>query len=596
MPREGVPGFLKIRVLDNNTGVVLIPDLPHTPAATYTVRALQGGIPNASVIGDFTIPLFTPDSDAFRRNREVLLKLAVGQRVEMFRGDVLTGIPVFSGVITKIRRQLDGLWEVSGSDSLWLLQQSQAFQSEQILAPFPAKFSYDVYRATREVVWDDDFSGSFPGSNYTNNGWVSTTDPYFGQPAVYSTAQSPTIAWMVTNQTWGNNSQYAPCEITIQGSLVGGTADAEASIFLLGDNAQTGSGYLVRADLLPSGSAWNVSCQIWTIVAGTYTKVAWNDTAFTNVNQVFTFELSAVIYQYGTSRVIVNRLNGKGTCNWPTTSLVASGGIGLRCSPAAGGSPATYVNRLRFLSRPGNWGTNRFGVGNAASSTVNVQNTVVVNGQTHLDMLMLASETDGYWIRKNPGYGYKSDTLDYAVSPGSDLSSSIIFEEGDNVLKAEIAPVSELYATDVRVNGIPDSAIAGGDSGGSFTWSQVQPVGNMALIDTVSDLGIPGYGLLRAYAFKTGARKANPIQATQLTVLRTPETMDKWRELDYVTTHCPTVGVYRRKQQVIGYTFTEGDPTQTVYLDQFPDHALVRAGIQRVLRPIEGLWNTYQVR
>lgn len=609
MPQEGIPGYLKYRVLDNNSGAVIIADLPHPHRSKWTVRALQQGMPGTTSLGDFTIPLYASGSDQFKRSQYLFNLLAVGQRIEGFLGDVIDGSPRFSGVITKIRRPLKDDWEISGADSVWLLQQSQLFQGEQILAPFPPKFAYDVFKATREIVWDDDFTNWNSGgsANYHQNNFnFTSSDPYFSMPAIWaSITGAGHNSYVVTNSTWGVNAQYAPSEITIQGTLISSTASGASAggivgILLLTDNPNTGSGELVRAVIQQTGAStgvYTVAVEIWSFSSGAYTLQASNTGVYPSVNNVFTFELKAVIYQWGASRVITAILNGKEATNhWTTTSLVASGGIGVYWEAASGfgGSPGVYINRLRFVSRTGNWGTNRFGVGATTTSAVQVQNNVQANGQSHLDMLMLASSTDGYWLRKNPGFGYKSDTLDYQANPGVDRSNQIAFEEGRNVLDAQVAPVAELYSTDARVNGIPNSAV--GDSGGSFTWSKVGNVGDMALIDTVVDVGIPGYGFLRGQAFKAGNRKSNPMQGQEALIARTPDVLDNWRELDFVMVDIPTLGIYRQKSLVVGYEFTEGDTTQKIWLGQFPDRALVTSQIQHLMRPIEGLFNTYQPR
>src|SRR5262249_52611130 len=156
----------------------------------------------------------------------------------------------------------------------------------------------------------------------------------------------------------------------------------------------------------------------------------------------------------------------------------------------------------------------------------------------------------------------KADSLDYAASPGADLSSSVVFEEGINVRDAAASSLAEVFSTDVRVNGIPNAV----DSGGTVTWSKLAAAGDMGLTDTVADLGLPNFSQMMSYARQLQARKANPQQVTELEVTRTADAADKWRELDYVTVHIPTLGINHQKSQIIGYTYEEEQASQKVWI------------------------------
>src|SRR5262249_14014681 len=295
-------------------------------------------------------------------------------------------------------------------------------------------------------------------------------------------------------------------------------------------------------------------------------------------------------------------LNGKdANCVWSSAAAFpASGGVGIRW--VGGTSSTVYVNRLQFHSRTsgfgggfgigGNrWGTDRFQQGTQSAATKNVQQTTSGTIATHLDVLMQAAALEGFLIRKNPGFGFKADTIDFAASPGVDRSSQIVFEENVNVDDAEVGPVGEVYSTDVRINAVP-----GTDSGGSVTWGRIGAAGDLVLIDTVADVSVPNFNLLVAFAEMVQQRKANPMVATQLSVARTADTADNWRELDFVQGHLPTLNVHHQKQQVVGYTFTEGDAKQTVYLSQFPERALAGVLVKQGPRVLDWLSAFFQAR
>jgi hypothetical protein len=617
VPATPVPGFLKYRVLNSNTGAVVIPDLPHPRQSTWTVRALQQGLPGSSTIGDFTIPLYAPGTDEFKKARKWYDLLAPGQKVEGYLGDAIAGFPRFSGVITKLRRPMSAAWEISGADTLWWLQQSQLFDGE-VCGPGTSAGLVAGFMASREVVWD----GSYP----QNHGGFSQTnaDGQLGLPALYSTSASTVVAY--TNESWNAINEYCwptlptidyASQLTIFGTLIGGTSvtlTATAEVLWLTDTTWA-NGYMARVLMGQTGAGtglYNIDVEIWYASGGVPTRQAFVQKVFQNVGPTFPYQLTVTLYNLNaTGHHWHLFLNGKDTgldyAVLDAGQPFASGRIGIRAQTDGTGG-GSYFNKLRFESRTGQagvgttsgtWGTDRFKAGSVTVGSATVEQ-MTAQGQTHLDMLLLASSLDGYQWRKTPVAGYKSDQLDYGPSVGSDLSASVIFAEGVNIEAegTEVAPVADLFATSSRVNAIP-----GTTSGGSMTWpvaangenvgGNPSNGGDIVLMDTVSDLGTPGFALLMGYAQVVAARKADPMQAMQVTVTRTPETADKWRELDFVTVHIPTLGVYYERAQVMGYTFAEGQATQTVYLNQFPDRALVKHLLQRLQRPIDYLSTTY---
>lgn len=600
-------GYLKYRVLNQNTGAVVIQDLPHLHQSKWTVRALIAGVPGAATIGDFSIPLFPPTMEEGKRyfngSTGIYDQLLISQRIEGFLGDTLTGTPAFTGIIHGFDKPLDGPWVLKGFDSLFLLQQSQLTPGEFVepLLDFP-----NIIRSTHEVVWDDDFSlwntGTHPNSSdYTASGFSFTaSDPNLSLPALTSTTLSPTIARVVTTTTWAAGSQFQGSTVTITGSMQPGTDTVseacEAGVLLLSD-ATAQNGILCRARMIGTGatSTYDIFAEIFTIASGTYTQQA-SVKAFSAllVTGAFFYQVTAVLDPRGFVHVLVNGQDPG--ASFSTGGLtITSGGIGLRFSPASGGSPQVWVNRITFRSRPvaGVWGTPRFAAGSlsAASSS----KTITSSAQTHLDLLQMTLVLNGAQARKNAGFGFKSDSIDAATGLGTDHSSSIAFREGENVVAqgTMVSTVGELFATDVRFNSIP-----GVDTGGSIVWSRIGQIGDMVLTDSVADVGLPGALQQMLYSELLQLRKVNPLQATQVTIARTAEVCapEQFRELDSVLVDIPTLGLHRLKEQVVGFTFTEGDPNQTVWLATFPALDQLRGLLGRISRPVEFLTQTYKQR
>jgi len=609
--KPGVPTApLSYRIINPNGDVVEVPALAHLGSSKWTTRAIQNGIPGSATVGSFDIPIAPAVAMEFKRNKRLFDPLIDPTlpplRIEGSQGDVPTKFPKFSGVITKVRPGLDA-YSITGSDSLWWLQQSQLYPGEVIGAGGATSALFNALRSTREVVWDDDFfgfggavGGKHSAADYNLSGGFTFTsaDPLRGQSAVTT---STFAAYINSKTTWNattgpynwTGSGIGASMIIAQGTIIGSTDTVDSGeIDILWDvDSTVQNGYLARAYIYQTGvgsGLWNVNCNIFTITGGTLASVAAAVNVMTGLSNTFHFELGVVLYNLGGNRVARVIINGKdANCvySFNTAPSPASGGVGVRFS-FSGGTPTIYVNRLRFTSRavPANWGTARFGAGSISTGMTIPQN-IISTGQTHMDVMGLLSTLDGFWIRKTAGYNSRGDTLDYGLSPGNDLSSMVVFEEGVNIDMngTIVAPVSDLYASESRVLAVP-----GFDSGGSYTWSRIQDAGDMVLTDTISDIGVPGFLLLAAYAQVIAARKANPLQAIQLSVVR-DENSSRWRELDFVTVHIPSLGIFYQKAQIVGYTYTEKAVQDTVWLNQFPD-ALVRVQLERIKRSIE--WMT----
>jgi hypothetical protein len=606
MSGEPVLGYLKLRILDPNTNAVVVQDLPHPHRSSWTVYALQQGFPGATAIGGGTVPLFSSGDGEFEKARQWYLQLAIGQKIEAYLGDVIAGSPKFTGVITNIAKSLKAPWSLTVSDTLYWLQKSKTLYREELSGATTGLAIVQQFLGTREALWDDDFANwsgtSRPGApastDYGVSGWSFTSsDPYFHLPALSST-NTASVAYAIPTTTF-TLAQMTWAQLTMRGTMVSGTSagndDGEAALFI--DVDATGqNGYMVRAFISPDSviaSQWNIITEIWSITGGVYTRILNGGFFYQGFSaNTFPFEFSVVFWQRpGPVQYIMPVVNGKylGGVNAAITGVNSPGRIGLRFQAAAGGAPAVYVNRLTFQGRPqsGTWGIPRFQQGTMSAGPGSLNQRLVANNQSHLDMMLAASSMDGYWLRKNPKAGYKSDSIDYAAQPGQDLSASVVFEEGINVEDAVVTNVADAYSTDLKLNFV---ATESADSG-TITWGRVGTSGDMVLTDTVSDAGMPSYSMNVAYSEMLSARKANPLQAQQLEVKRDADTADKWRELDFVTVQLPTVGVNRQKAQVVGYTFTEGSEKQTVYLNQIPAAALIAASVARITGPVEWIGN-----
>ena len=599
MPGSPVLAELNIRVVDSNTGTEIISELPHLHQSTWRVRGLQPGATGSAQLGSFTIPLHAPRSNEGHAAKRLYDLLDKGQRIEAYLSGSGGSVPYQTGVITAPFDRTFGPWVINGQDSLWWLQQSQLFPGEQVGPSTGPSRLVQLFGSTREVVYD-----SYANALTTVSGTINnvTADPQFGLPGI--SAAGTAIAMNQFGGGWNANQQYNlpthPSDayasaLTVWGTIFSDTNTTNAGavgIFFLAD--LTGAnGYLCEVFTAYSGSAstgYNVGVRLWSETAGVFTQLS-QGTVFTGLqSNTFPYELTCVLFNNnntGYNFHIV--LNGKDTgVGYQTTSLLRSSGfIGVRFSEP--GAFTQYINRLRFESRTGQygsgtWGTNRFQAGTVTNTTAVIP-FITSQNQTHLDIIQLAMALDGFVCKKAPGRGYKGDVLTYGLL-GADLSAQVKFVEGENVIEqgTGVFALADLFSNVTRYSTVP-----GGNSGGTIEWSPIANVGDMALIDIVTDVGAPDSSLQMASAIQVAARKSNPLQAYQVGIVRTSDVAEQFGVYDYVQVDLPTLRIYKQKLQVIGWDFKERQGDMPVFLNQFPMQHSKQQPLQRVSRAMEWL-------
>jgi len=595
-----VLGYLNYRIVDSNAGGEVVGDLPHLHRSQWKVRGLQPGVTGSASLGEFTLPLHPPSSNEGRSASAMYDALDKGQRVEAYWASPGATTPYQSGVITSIERPADGPWVVHGSDTLWWLQQSQLFPGETIgPGAAPAKL-IQLFSATREVVYD---AWLHIGSQNVVSGSISnvTADPQFGLQGISSTG----FAVMLAPTSWSAGAQYNwpshPSDAYASQLSIWGTIAADTNVTNSGgcgilwlSDATAQNGFLAEFVTTFVSGTYSVAVKVWTESGGSFTLQGAAGNVFTGLlSSTFPFHFSVTLFQSGSNYMVKCFLNGKDSgLAIPLASLggITSGRIGIR--PTSSGASTQYVNRIRFESRtgqygtPGTWGTNRFQVGTTTGTTAVIPQITSQN-QTHLDIIQLAMSLDGFVALKTTGRGYKGDTLTYG-NLGTDRTAQIVLREGENIVAqgTMVGPVADMYSTVTRYSAVP-----GDSSGGVIEWpgGPIASVGDLVLTDTVTDVAAPGASLQLANAIQIGARKASPLTAYQIGVVRTPDVAEQFGLYDRLLVDHPSLRINRQSLQVIGWDFTEGRATMPVYFNQFPMRALPQQGLQRIQRVTEWL-------
>lgn len=125
---------------------------------------------------------------------------------------------------------------------------------------------------------------------------------------------------------------------------------------------------------------------------------------------------------------------------------------------------------------------------------------------------------------------------------------------------------------DQFVTGTTLSSSPGTDGAGLAYWRDIGSVTKYGVIDDqVLAVTAPTFAEQRRAAISVGSNRVNLSSAGSKTaiVLRDPVTADVARELDKVMVDDPEQSINNLVTRIMGYTFDEGQSTQTLTLDQF---------------------------
>jgi hypothetical protein len=218
-----------------------------------------------------------------------------------------------------------------------------------------------------------------------------------------------------------------------------------------------------------------------------------------------------------------------------------------------------------------------FGNGTITTSTRSMQ-FGVDPGPNFLDAwTKLATRTGWYWRYTPQAYVVGTRTLgtvDFAADPGTDRSNSVIFRRRlGNLLSLRLTANADAFTSGTAAIG--QATI---DGGGIGFWRDIATMTKYGVLDDQSiAFSSADFPSLRRHAYSITNNKilTGTAAAKTAVVLRDAETVDQWRELDKVLIDDPDLGIYNLSARIIGYTFTEGDVKQTLYLDQFSDQVLI---------------------
>ena len=595
---EPVISYLRWRVIKtfNAGNAEVTNDLPTLHRAHIEVVAFQPGNPGSSALGSFTIPLHPPGSEGYAAAKVIYDQLDYFQRVEGYisHDGASLGKLYYAGIITGIRKGYgsNSRFELTGNSDILLANLSRPFPAEIIYSTYGGVGSPTDLRIIRnylggnEVGASDAFgsstagrytSGNYPG--LTSGTWTLTTDD--GLAVV--TDSTGTGATLISNSgaLAGNLRHNQMAEV--MGRLQPSTDATNAGKFGIGiskSNANSTQDFVIAylvAKYVSANANWNLDLITTTYAAGVFGSASTVTNAFTGVGDLEGFIPISISYlaSSGIADVVVNGKN-------VTATLAAETDFGTSAAypflffgtPATGSAAGFFTNLIQMVryADDQNPGTALFKQGTTATASHSLP-FQSDPGPTFLELWSRVATREGWYWRYTPTpYVVGTRTIgsvDFTTDPGTDrgANQSVVFSRPlGNLVGLELSGNADSLAVGTMASSQPSS-----DGGGLAYWRDVGTITKYgAFEDQALAVTSPNFLEQRRASLNITANKValNSSGAKTAVVLRDPQTADVWRELDKVMIHDPEIGINYLVARVIGYTFDEGQPTQTLMLDQ----------------------------
>jgi hypothetical protein len=578
------------------TTVAITADLPHPHASSWQITAFQPGNPGSSAQGSFTLPLFPPGSKEFYAAKAIYDKLDYFQRVEAYISPdgASLGKLAFAGIIRgieKVEGESGDVYQLTGSTDLALANYSPPFPGE-LLSNDVTSAILKSYLGVNEPGLADGFN-PFVAANYTSTSlispatagtWTSTTDDSFNVVS----CSTGTGALLISTQGAAANDRWHTQYVEVTGRLSPSSDTTNAGRFgvgLFSSSSSSFDGVLGFVQAFKTGTRWNLNAYLYVYIAGVNTGVNQTLAALSNVDD------PQGLIPLTVGVLLTNGGNGTGASN---ASLVVNGRIVLGqmatsydpgtvtrypalyfATPATGSASVNMTNltqQTRFTP-DGPSTASTFGLGSISTATHSM-GIGTDPGPTLLEVWTKLATREGWYWRYTPQayvVGTRTlGTLDFAADPGTDRSTSCIFKRRlGNLLTTRLTANADTFTSGTMTLGVPNL-----DGAGVAYWRDPATMAKYGVKEDVSLAGAANdFNYLRRHAYHVQANKIliGASGAKSAVVLRDAETTDRWRELDKILIDDPDLGLLNLSARVIGYTFNEDDPKQTVFLDQFAD-------------------------
>jgi hypothetical protein len=618
---EPVITYFRIRVVAtfNAGNKEITNDLPTLHQAHYEVVAFQPGNPGSSALGSFTIKLHPPGSEGYAAAKPIYDALDYFQRVELYGSadGASLGKLYYAGIITAIRKSYGptSVFELTGHSDIVLANLSKPFPSESISnALLDCVSQAESYFGTNELGAADTFN-PFTAGNYTSSNlpaltagtWSSTTDDGLN---VVSCATGTAAALIAKTGAVRQDGALQTHFAEISGRLNPSADATNAGKFGIGltkSNANCADCVVAYVTARKSGSNWNLDVTATTYAASAIAATQTVTSALTVVQDtenLLPLTISVFTTTGQNAQVVVNGHPVFGfNPGWATGGL-GTGTIfpflfyGIPATGTATAFETNLVQAVRCAWDPAFQTASVFIPGSVDSTTQGLS-TMIDAGPTFLEVWARAMTRVNFYMRYTPQpYVIGSRILgkvDLKAEPGTDrgTNKSVVFSRTDGTLvDLQLTANADSFVSGSQVAGPPSSS-----TGGLAYWRDIGTMQKYGMIeDQLLIATATDFTEQRRFGRQATSNRVNisALGSKTVTVLRDPQTADVWRELDRIMIHDPEMGLNYMIARVVGYTFDEGQSTQTLTLDQFStdDLNLLSKRMQTSLWQVAGKFNT----
>lgn len=577
-------------------------DLPHLHTSSYTVQAMQPGNPSSTALGSFTVNLFPPGSEGFAAAKAVYDQLDYYQRIEMYESHdgASLGKLVFAGPITGIDRSYStsSAFVLTGASDLQWANLSRPFPGETLSLNYGSGSSINAsYRQSRnhfgtnELGWADSFS-PFTSASYTSaslpslssGSWSGTTDDGLN----VASCATGTGAVLISKVGASAQDQRGTYMVEVAGRLLPSADATNAGKLGVGisvSNADCNNCILVYVTAKKNGSHWDLNVTSTVYAFGALSASVATSSAFTTTEDpegYIPVTISLHDINATGSAVVVNGkvVQGSGGGLTPPAAFPLIAGATnypfMFSGAPATGTATTYISNLIQQVRYAD--DQNPGLAAFKSGTIGTPGHSLAafadSSPTFLEVWSRAATREGWYWRYTPqAYVVGARTLgtvDLALDPGTDrgTNQSVVFSRiSGNLIGFHVSANADQFAS-----GTAASSLSGTDGGGIAPWRDVSTMTKYGVIDDqVLAVTAANFSEQRAASRQILSNKValGSALSKSALVLRDPQTAGTWRELDRVTIHDPEMGQNYQLTRILAYTFTEGQATQSLVLDQF---------------------------
>jgi hypothetical protein len=569
---------LKILIRDPVSGTVVVPDLAHLTGGFAKCNGIQGAAAGSVAIGSCDFPLIPPGAQEYAVARRDYDLLTYNQRIEVYEGKV-AGDPVWTGVITKLPKD-SANFHLGGDDSLANAKKARTGRTEALTLATDKLFRFALrdYSLTAGGDPVGTFTGTL-GAYVNGGGWAIAAHPDDASIQTVQNSDNSGGEKNLTSTVLYGNGTYTDCFVEAIFRLTGHTGAGNSSAALVAAwtdaNNMVMGRLFVRYVTTPT-VRWELDAEIWQKVASVWslksrvpivaaptvmpflTQLQLSGKRGTLAGTTFTPDPAGPDYMW---RLMMSDFDPG--CSWVNVGAGAgtSGSYGLYWLSTGGGAPTVYATQLCFANR-----INQFTPGAITAGVRSVSQ--VFSDSTMLDVAVLAAQSEGCRIRKDPKAGLGADLMNFGAL-GSDLTASVLFQEGVNLdtEASKVVPNAQAPTTDEGV------LLSAGQSVAGLHWRNLSPTGIPKygwITENVQAGGISSFLAAQTLGKLLATMKASPGIAKTLRVYRDASTKGKFREQDTIQVHSVKLGLIRQAVLVLGWTLWDGETFMDIIGDQYP--------------------------